>query len=213
MVLNTNIDDNSTHETFIEETIATNPDARWKVLVYHHSIFSSASHVDDVNDTRTALYPIIDENDIDVVFSGHDHFYARTYQLAGGEIVEDGASYEGTIGRGPDATTGDVYVDIVEDAVVEVDAKTVGRTVVVDPQGTVYFTANSASGSKYYDFTDIDGYTNYYFAKYEQLEMPTYINVEVDNYSLTVSAYLTDTGEQLDSYTIVKSREGRHSYE
>jgi len=209
--LNTNIDDNSTHETFIEETIAANPDARWKVLVYHHSIFSSASHVADDNGTRTALYPIIDENDIDVVLSGHDHFYARTYQLSGGEIVEDGASYSSFDRRTQSDIT--AYVDLVDEAVVEVDSKTVGRTVVVDPEGTVYFTANSASGSKYYDFNEIDGYTNYYFAMYEQLKTPTYLNIDVDNYSLTVSAYRTDTGEQLDSYTIVKSREGRHSYE
>ncbi|SEA29109.1 3',5'-cyclic AMP phosphodiesterase CpdA [Desulfuromusa kysingii] len=211
MVINTNSDSNSEHETFVEEAIEANPDVQWKIVVFHHSIFSSASHVDDVNDIRTVMYPIIDDNDIDMVLSGHDHFYARTYQLSGGEIVEGGASYTSTDRRSGEEVT--KHVDLVGDVIDIDNKKIIGQTVVVDPEGTVYITANSASGSKYYDFTDIDGYTNYYFAMYEQLETPTYLNVKISGYTVTVSSYRTDTGELLDSYSIVKSREGRHAYE
>jgi hypothetical protein len=69
----------------------------------------------------------------------------------------------------------------------------------------VYFTANSASGSKYYDFTYIEGYTNIYFASYAQLETSTYINVEVNDSAFTVSAYRVDTDEMVDTYSIVKA--------
>ncbi len=209
MVLNTNNDSALSHSEFMTEAIEANADVRWKVLVFHHSIYSSARHVDDVNDLRTSMYPVVDEHDIDIVLSGHDHFYARTYHLDGGDVIDE-ASYTSTGRDGSEQTT---TVDLIGDIATKGNQKIIGKTVVVDPEGTVFFTANSASGSKYYDYTFIDGYTNYYLAKYEQIETPTYLNVEINNAALTVSSYRVDTGELLDSYTISKKRSGRHSYE
>jgi 3',5'-cyclic AMP phosphodiesterase CpdA len=146
-------------------------------VFFHHSLYSSARHVDDVNDLRTSLVPVMDEYAIDFVLSGHDHFYARSYPLTNFEVAEDNSNVD-------------------ED----------GR--VVDPDGAVYFTADSASGSKYYDFDEIDGWTNYYLAAYSQPNEPSYLNVEVKEVengdTFTVSAYLTADGSEIDTYTIIK---------
>jgi predicted phosphodiesterase len=177
MVLNTNNASALSHSEFMGLAIEANPDAVWRVVVFHHSLYSSARHVDDVDDLRTSMVPVMDEHDVDVVLSGHDHFYARTYPLSNYAVSEDNSN--------------------VDDE---------GR--VVDPSGTVYFTADSASGSKYYDFSEIDGYTNYYLASYSQPYEPGYFNVEVKKDELgdtfTVSAYITETGEEIDTYTILK---------
>jgi 3',5'-cyclic AMP phosphodiesterase CpdA len=177
MVLNTNNSSATSHSEFMAEAIAANPGALWKVVVFHHSLYSSARHVDDVDDLRTSLVPVMDDHDIDVVLAGHDHFYARSYPLSNFEVAEDNSN--------------------VDEA---------GR--VVDPSGTVYFTADSASGSKYYDFNEIEGYTNYYLAAYSQPNEPSYLNVEVQALTygdtFTVSAYLTADGSMIDTYTILK---------
>jgi hypothetical protein len=161
----------------MKQAIEANPAAVWRVVVFHHSLYSSARHVDDVDDLRTSLVPVMDEHDIDVVLAGHDHFYARTYPLLNYDVSGDNSN---------------------------VDEH--GR--VEDPVGTVYFTACSASGSKYYDFTEIEGYTNYYLAAYSQPNEPSYLNVEVATVgsgdSFTVTAYLTESGEAIDTYTILK---------
>ncbi len=177
MVINTNNSSATSHSEFLAEAIGANSDAKWKVVVFHHSLYSSAKHVSDVADLRTSLVPVMDEHDIDVVLAGHDHFYARTYPLLNFEPVEDNSNVD-----------------------------TEGR--VIEPDGTVYFTADSASGSKYYDFSEIEGYTNYYLAAYSQPSEPSYLNVEVKEVAngdtFTVSSYLTASGEQIDTYTILK---------
>ncbi|BBO87886.1 metallophosphoesterase family protein [Desulfosarcina ovata] len=200
MVLNTNNSSALSHDEFMAQAIEANPTAKWRVVVFHHSIYSSARHVDDVNDLRTSMYPVIDQYDIDVVLSGHDHFYARSYQLSGGDVL-DKACYTSTGRDGQEQTT---CVDLIGE-VAEEDLQYIGEGKVLNPEGTVYFTANSASGSKYYDFTYIEGYTNLYLAAYEQLETPTYLNVEVNRSTLTVSAYRVDTGERVDTYSIIKT--------
>ncbi|ETP69157.1 metallophosphoesterase family protein [Planococcus glaciei] len=71
----------------------------------------------------------------------------------------------------------------------------------VNPEGTVYFTANSSSGSKYYG---IEPETEPYSAVRAQLEETTFTNVEVTPTSLEFTTYRTDTMEAVDSYKIIK---------
>lgn len=56
LFINLNSNDRSTaeHKAFIEEAIAANPNVKWKTVVFHHSIFSTASHVDDGDITTFA---------------------------------------------------------------------------------------------------------------------------------------------------------------
>ncbi len=127
MVLNTNNQSSASHEAFIGEAIAAaGSGIKWKIVVMHHSIYSSASHStdSDIAARRSGLYPVFDKYDIDVVLAGHDHCYTRTYQMLGG-VAQQNQKYD-------------------------------TQSRVVNPTGTLYITSNSASGSKYYDFKAAD---------------------------------------------------------
>ena len=72
---------------------------------------------------------------------------------------------------------------------------------VINPNGTLYLTANSSSGSKYYNLKlDAEPYS----AVREQLRVPTFMNVHVTPTSLEFTTYRVDTMEVTDSYKIVK---------
>lgn len=129
MSLNTNCESAEEHRAFMEETIAAHPEAKWKIVVMHHAVFGATSHIYEDNNTyfRQNLVPVIDELDIDMVFTGHDHVYVRTYLMDGTEPITDPAAYDNE-----------------------------EMTSVTDPEHPVYITANSASGTKTYDPFDYD---------------------------------------------------------
>ncbi|MFL0195188.1 cell wall-binding repeat-containing protein [Clostridium sp. WILCCON 0269] len=74
---------------------------------------------------------------------------------------------------------------------------------VTNPNGVLYITANSASGSKYYELQQPD-VNNYYEAKKEQDHVPTFSDISIKNNSFTITTYRTDTMEAIDTYTINK---------
>ena len=172
MNLNSNNQSVASHEEFMKQTLdAEGGDVTWKVVMFHHSIYSSASHSDD-NDIltrRSDLYPVFDKLDIDVVLAGHDHCYTRTYQMEGG-IAQNGL-----------------------------------ESSVENPVGTLYVTANSASGSKYYDLKNFD--TGYSAVRW-QGHNTSYSNVEVTDTSFTITTYLSSDNTVIDAYTITKDQSG-----
>lgn len=87
MVLNTQDTDNEEHKQFIKETVAANPDSKWRFVTLHQDIYGSAEHSNEpeITDLRYELVPCFEENDIDVVFAGHDHAYSRSLLLKGGK--------------------------------------------------------------------------------------------------------------------------------
>ncbi|WP_432939729.1 fibronectin type III domain-containing protein [Kribbella sp. CA-253562] len=101
--------------------------AKYTVLVYHHSIYSPASHANDGdNQLRRQDFPTaFSKLGVDLVLQGHDHSYSRSYQIKNGKKANPAEQ--------PGATQ-----------------------VTQGPGGVVYVTANSASGSKYYDLTKPD---------------------------------------------------------
>lgn len=50
--------------------------AKWKVLTFHHPIFSGAGDRDN-KELRELWKPIIDKHKVDLVLTGHDHTYTR----------------------------------------------------------------------------------------------------------------------------------------
>jgi hypothetical protein len=102
-------------------------DAKYTVLVYHHSIYSAAAHAKDAdNKVRRVDFPTtFSELGVDLVLQGHDHVYTRSYLIKNGEKA-DAAEQPGQ------------------------------DEVFAGPGGVLYVTANSASGSKYYDITKPD---------------------------------------------------------
>ena len=171
MNLNSNNKNAAEHAQFMEETVAAHPNAKWKVLVFHHSIYSAANHSleSSIIKLREELVPTIDALDIDVVMSGHDHVYVRTHQMKDLQTMKN---------------------QMVDE-----------HGAVVNPSGTLFLTANSSSGSKYYNLKpDPEPYA----AKREQLKVPTFMNVEVSPTNLTFTTYRVDTMAVTDTYTIVK---------
>ena len=62
----------------------------WRVAFFHHPPYSSGGRHGSDEDVRTILHPLFVKNGVDVVFTGHDHFYERvkpqdgiTYFVAG----------------------------------------------------------------------------------------------------------------------------------
>jgi 3',5'-cyclic AMP phosphodiesterase CpdA len=49
----------------------------WKIMFFHHPLYSSGGrHGSDVA-LREALEPLFTQYNVSVVFTGHDHFYER----------------------------------------------------------------------------------------------------------------------------------------
>lgn len=75
---------------------------------------------------------------------------------------------------------------------------------VYNPDGILYLTANSASGSKYYNLQD-GAIEAGYAAKYDQSKRRTATEVTVTENSYTLTTYFADDNTLLDTYTIYKT--------
>ena len=159
-----------TGQSNMEFPVARDPNVKWKTVVFHHSIFSTASHVDDgdIITRRNELPQVFKDLDIDVVLMGHDHVYTRTYMM--------------------DGTTPDTSKGV--------------QSSVTNPTGILYLTANSASGSKYYD---IKAPNAEYSAKMDQSYRRTVTDIKVTDTSYTMKTYYADDLSLLDEFTIYKA--------
>ena len=196
MVLDTNNYNCATHENVMKKAISENKDAKWRIVVFHQDIYGSGyDHSDsDGMVLRTQLTPLMDKYDVDVVLQGHDHTYSRTYQLQG-----DGKSHT-AYGKDVDMKAADY---ITQNNCYHIVSDTESGEV-VNPKGTVYLEANSATGSKFYNLiaTQQD-----YISERSQTWTPSYSVVSVTDDSFTVTTYDTTTRQELSgssTYTIVK---------
>ena len=229
IVLNTNNYNVAEHEQAIREAVASDPDATFRIVTIHQDIYGSGLDHSDTDGMilRTQLTPIFDEYDIDVVLQGHDHTYSRTKLLYGDgqshgtyefRLNEDGSDYDwdnayntqtdeqiplypeegDTAGQAAhDAFQADNNCYTIED---------VQGNTVTNPQGTLYMTANSASGSKFYEL--ISSQQDYVAAR-SQNWLPSYsvINLTADSFSID-TYQITDNGtvEKIDdTFTIRKT--------
>lgn len=229
IVLNTNNYNVAEHEKTIQEAIASDPDATFRIVTIHQDIYGSGLDHSDTDGMilRTQLTPIFDEYDIDVVLQGHDHTYSRTKLLYGDgqthgtyefRLNEDGSDYDWDnayntqtdeqIPLYPEDEAGQTKHDAFQAdnecyTIEDVDGNTV-----TNPQGILYMTANSASGSKFYELIASQ---QDYVAERSQNWLPSYsvINLTADTFSID-TYQITDTGavEKIDdTFTIQKTDE------
>jgi hypothetical protein len=157
------------HIQFMTDVVAAHgAEAKWKVVTFHHSIYSPADHAKDADNVvrRTDFPTVLSTLGVDLVLQGHDHSYDRTYMINNGQKAN------------PDEQPG-------------------AAEVTAGPGGVLYVTANSASGSKYYDLTapnasgtngpDPLNPNNYWYASVENQEhIRSFISVNVGADALTI---------------------------
>ena len=211
IVINANNYNAADHKALIEKAIKENPNAKWRIVVMHQDIYGSGLDHSDSDGIilRTQLTPIFDANDIDVVLQGHDHSYARTYQLTSdGQAHDEFLEYKQDQG----GFNHDNFDERFEkDGVFRAYYKSQNlcyniadksQGTVVNPEGVFYLTSNSATGSKFYNL--IPEQQDYVAAR-SQNWRPSYSVINITKDSFTVNTYDVETGEAIDSsYTIVK---------
>jgi hypothetical protein len=67
-------------------------DAKWKVSYFHHPIYSSGERHGSELDLQVIIEPLFLENGVDVVFSGHEHFYERLKPQKGIQYMIQGGA-------------------------------------------------------------------------------------------------------------------------
>lgn len=92
LVLNSNATLPFSQESFLRQAVEANPDAVWRVVLMHHSIYG-ANGDGGLNAVWKFYASMFDDYDIDLVLSGHDHVHCRTYPLKNGQIDTDGTVY------------------------------------------------------------------------------------------------------------------------
>ncbi len=159
----------SANRRVIKNACEEYPDTKWRVLVMHHSPYDAPEDTEFANKVaRTTVAPFVDEFDIDICLSGHDHFYSRSYMIKGNEVTSD----------------------VAQNGVYE------------NPEGTLYITQNSSSGSNYSGFGDeISEYCEIAL----QESRTTYSIVDIVEDKITVTSYHADTNEVFDTVSIIKN--------
>ncbi|WP_238917842.1 metallophosphoesterase family protein [Clostridium sp. YIM B02555] len=215
MVLNANNYGTADHDQFIAEAIKANPNAKWKVASWHQSAYSEANHntkneIDDpVLTIRNTWTKMMDKYKIDVVLQGHDHYYTRTAQMLNGNVVDPSTGAPETLKNNGSAQAPGTSNPNATYATKEYPNS------VTNPKGTVYFTLDTGTGSKYYDVNkgnndSIGGSADHSFSVVGwQGYVPSYSDISFTNDTFTIKTYATsdftvENQTLIDSYTITK---------
>ncbi len=103
LVMDSNNASGIDHRNFVMEAVKANPDAKWKVMMAHHDLYSGRlPHRESENALLRLLWaPIADEFGIDLVLLGHSHYYTVSNVLYNQKTVQPYAETmtdpEGTI--------------------------------------------------------------------------------------------------------------------
>lgn len=79
---------------WMERLLMQNPN-KWTVVTFHHPLYSYGRERDE-RSTRNAFLALFDKYHVDLVLTGHDHTYARSFKLYNSAVVgnsEPGTAY------------------------------------------------------------------------------------------------------------------------
>jgi len=175
IVLNSNNLSATTHDVFIGQAIAANPNATWKIVSFHHALYSCADHAfdSDILFRRSAYSAIFDKYKIDVVMSGHDHFYTRSYQMLGGLPVSTDTTVH-TVNN----PTGTLYLTLNSGS------------------GSKFYPLNAAYGTQSASYAASNWQMNQ--------PTFSYVTVNANQFSIVTYATNDTTTWAIDNYTITK---------
>lgn len=89
---------------WLDADLAAN-DSEWTVVYGHHPPYSSGDHGSSL-EFRELFVPILEEHEVDLVLSGHDHDYERVLPQNGVHYVVTGGGGRGTRPIGSSSFTG-----------------------------------------------------------------------------------------------------------
>ncbi len=103
--LNSNDTSNATQFSWLKTTLANaaaDPTIMWKIVSCHHAFFNTGTHTGDMDDTRTTWWKAFDTYGVDLVLTGHDHNYQRSYpiNLSASPVGTPVAQYGSATGQG-----------------------------------------------------------------------------------------------------------------
>ncbi len=192
LILSLNLNKNSvtTHSNYMRNAVAEYKalygEPKWTIVVFHQSIYSAGVRAMDSGnlDKRDRLAPVFSELGVDAVLAGHDHVYTRAYMINGNTVINDIRRYSGAMGDPygayDDPKEGDVF----------------------------YLTANSSTGSKYYELYAEQ--MPFAYATSEE-NIPTITKVDVTDNSMTYTTYCVgadnNIGDMMDFFSIHRSTE------
>ncbi|MDQ0273560.1 carbohydrate-binding protein [Cytobacillus purgationiresistens] len=173
-------------------------DKKWKIVLFHKSIYPGASHItdSDIIRLRTALSPVLDELNVDAVLSGHDHVYSRGFVNGDGskENAQPVKPTDLSTVYAPDAP---LYYTIVS-----------GGLKFYNPKNYSVTTGDPLIPN--YDFLDVKS-TNVEDAASADGNKITYSEVTVSDEKITFDTYYTTTktndNRHLETFSIVKEKE------
>ena len=54
--------------------------SKWQIVLFHHPPYTSGGHLGDERPIADYLVPLFEEHGVDMVFSGHNHHYERSFK-------------------------------------------------------------------------------------------------------------------------------------
>ena len=93
IVMNSNDFNAADQDRLMRAAVTAYPEAKWRLAVLHHSVYSANISDDDFSFSRSVFAPLFDSYNIDLVLSGHEHLYNCTYPIYNGELDENGTVY------------------------------------------------------------------------------------------------------------------------
>lgn len=86
LMIDSNCPDAAAHRSFMQSAVLKNRDVKWRVVVMHHDLFGGRiAHRESENRLLRLMYvPLMDEFDVDLVLTGHSHYYTRSNVIKGG---------------------------------------------------------------------------------------------------------------------------------
>ncbi|MBN2442438.1 MAG: metallophosphoesterase [Spirochaetales bacterium] len=172
MVLNTNNRESAAHESFICETLNAHPYVEWKIVMFHDDIYGSGCHAAELSMINLRKGLV------------------PLFDTYGIDIVFTGHDHSYSRSH------------VMFEDTPQLDQHYNSSGAVIDPGGTVYFTLNSSSGSKFYS---VVASQPDYAAHQSQLNVPSFSHVAINRHTFTITTYRTDTMNQTDSFSIVKT--------